>query len=224
MDTLTTRLCGKNCEVWALASKHFPKSLMPKNTDGYLCFIGISPETLKTSYGHVHFIEFGHEPLSENEYEDDMGILDHMCLIYGEKVSRDMYECDENTVYVYPRSIDNDSVDYWVEVAESQWGVKDRNGLTSFIEDNELSGHVDWKALYDYLPKIYYPSERIYSESESESELEEGEIVTDDDSDDETETGTDYDTETESESDEQCELPPKRRKVVLYSESDEEET
>jgi len=180
---------------------------MPENTDGYLCFMGISPEKLKTSYGHVHFIEFGHEPLPETEYEDEVGLLDHMYLIYGEKISREEHDSDENIVYVYPKVIKEHDVDYWLEIAENNWGIKDRNGLNEFIEDNELEDHVDWQMLYDNLPKIYYPSERVYSdyesESESESEIEEGEIISDDESEScsETETETDSDSDSETSTD-----------------------
>jgi hypothetical protein len=224
MDSLSSRFCGKTCEVWGLSSKYFPGKFMPENTDGYLCFMGISPEKLKTSYGHVHFIEFGHEPLPETEYEDDVGLLDHMCLIYGEKISREEHDSDENIVYVYPKVIKEQDVDYWLEIAENNWGIKDRNGLNEFIEDNELEDHVDWQMLYDNLPKIYYPSERVYSdyESESESEIEEGEIISDDESENYSETETETDSDSDSETSTDIEPPSKRRKYVDYSDTESE--
>jgi len=210
--------------VWGLSSKYFPDKFMPENTDGYLCFMGISPEKLKTSYGHVHFIEFGHEPLPDTEYEDEVGLLDHMYLIYGEKISREEHDSDENIVYVYPKVIKEHDVDYWLEIAENNWGIKDRNGLNEFIEDNELEDHVDWRVLYDNLPKIYYPSERVYSdyESESESEIEEGEIVSDDESENYSETETETETDSDSESSTDIEPPSKRRKYVDYSDTESE--
>jgi len=216
MDSLASRFSGNECEVWGLSSKYFPDKFMPENTEGYLCFMGISSEKLKTSYGHVHFIEFGHEPLPETEYDDEIGILDHMCLIYSEKISREEYDSDENIVYVYPRSIKEHDIDYWLEIVEHNWGVKDRNGLNEFIEDNELSGHVDWQVLYDNLPKIYYPSERVYSDSESE--IEEGEIL----SDDESESCSESETDSDSESSTKIEPPSKRRKYVVYSDTESE--
>ena len=220
MDSLSSRFCGKACEVWGLSSKYFPDKFMPEKTDGYLCFMGISPEKLKTSYGHVHFIEFGHEPLPDTEYEDEVGLLDHMCLIYGEKISHEEHDSDENIVYVYPKVIKEHDVDYWLEIAENNWGIKDRNGLNEFIEDNELEDHVDWQVLYDNLPKIYYPSERVYSdyESESESEIEEGEIISDDEPENYGETETDSDSESYTD----IEPPSKRRKYVDYSDTESE--
>lgn len=222
MDSLSSRFCGKKCEVWGLSSKYFPDKFVPENMDGYLCFMGISPEKLKTSYGHVHFIEFGHEPLPDTDYDDELGILDHMCLIYGEKISREEHDSDENIVYVYPKIIKEHDIDYWLEIAESSWGIKDRNGLNEFIEDNELDGYVDWKVLYDNLPKIYYPSERVYSdyesESETESEIEEGEIVSDDEPENYGETETDSDSDSSTE----IEPPSKRRKYVAYSDTESE--
>lgn len=216
MDSLSSRFCGKACEVWGLSSKYFPDKFIPENTDGYLCFMGICPEKLKTSYGHVHFIEFGHEPLPETEYEDEFGLLDHMCLIYGEKISREEHDSDENIVYVYPKMIKEQDVDYWIEIAETSWGIKDRNGLNEFIENNELEDHVDWEVLYDNLPTIYYPSERVYSdyESETESETEEGEIVSDDEPENYGESDSDSSTEVEP--------PSKRRKYVAYSDTESE--
>ena len=174
MDSLTSIFSGKTCEVWGLASKCFPSKFMPENADGYICFIGISPEKIRTSYGHVHFIEFGHEPISHNEYDDDMGILDHMCVIYSEYVSREEYDSDDNIVYLYPKKIKERDINYWLEIAEHNWGIKDRQGVIDYLERNELTEHVDWHVLYDNMPKIYYPSECVYSESDTESE--EGEI------------------------------------------------
>jgi len=123
---------------------------------------------------------------------------------------------------VYPRVIKEHDVDYWLEIAENNWGIKDRNGLNEFIEDNELEDHVDWRVLYDNLPKIYYPSERVYSdyESESESEIEEGEIVSDDESENYSETETETETDSDSESSTDIEPPSKRRKYVDYSDTE----
>ena len=222
MDSLSSRFCGKNCEVWGLSSKYFPDKFVPENMDGYLCFMGISPEKLKTSYGHVHFIEFGHEPLPETDYDDELGILDHMCLIYGEKISREEHDSDENIVYVYPKIIKEHDIDYWLEIAENSWGIKDRNGLNEFLEDNELEDHVDWQVLYDNLPKIYYPSERVYSDYESESEIEEGEIVSDDEPENYGETETETETDSDSESSTEIEPPSKRRRYVAYSDTESE--
>ena len=205
MDTITTRLCGCECEVWALASKSFPPHLVPKNTDGYLCYIGISPEKIKTSYGYVHFLEFGHEPLTSHECDDEMGLLEHMFNIYTDKISNELYNSEEDIVHLYPRIIDSNSIDYWSEIAEQYWGVNTRTDLENFIKDNELDGYVNWEKLHTYLPNVYYPSERVYSDSESESDA-------------------DSETEEDSDSKSSSEQHRKRRKLVIdetESENDE---
>jgi hypothetical protein len=78
--------------------------------------------------------------------------------------------------------------------------------------------------LYDNLPKIYYPSEYVYSdyESETESEIEEGEIVSDDESENYSETETETETDSDSESSTDIEPPSKRRKYVDYSDTESE--
>lgn len=207
LDGLMTRMTGVETEVWGLRAENFPEKLVPSNSRNFLCYMGVSKEKLKASYGHVHFLTFGHENLIDSDVHSIEGILEHMYDIYCDFVQNEM----ETDVYLYPVQIDDESLVYWSNIADVKWGIKDRPGLKRFIEHNELKGWVDWCALDRDLPRVYHPSEVEYS-SESDSESE-----TYTDSESVTEDGeiTDYESSTESEG-----SPRKRRKHVLESEDE----
>lgn len=212
LDGLMTRMTGVETEVWGLRADNFPEKLVPSNSRNFLCYMGVSKEKLKASYGHVHFLTFGHENLIDSNVHSIEGILEHMYDIYCDFVQSEM-ERDDVDVYLYPAQIDDESLVYWSNIADVKWGIKDRPGLKRFIEHNELNGWVDWYALERDLPRVYHPSEVEYSsDSESVSETD-----TDSESESETEDGeiTDYESSTESE-----ESPRKRRKCVLESEDE----
>lgn len=212
LDGLMTRMTGVETEVWGLRADNFPEKLIPSNSRNFLCYMGVSKEKLKASYGHVHFLTFGHENLIDSNVHSIEGILEHMYDIYCDFVQSEM-ERDDVDVYLYPAQIDDESLVYWSNIADVKWGIKDRPGLKRFIEHSELKGWVDWYALERDLPRVYHPSEVEYSsDSESDSETD-----SDSESVSETEDGeiTDYESSTESE-----ESPRKRRKCVLESEDE----
>lgn len=209
LDGLMTRMTGVDTEVWGLRADNFPEKLIPANSRNFLCYMGIAKEKLKASYGHVHLLTFGHENLLDSDVNTIDGILGHMYDVYCEFIQTEIEDGDE--VYLYPAQIDNESLVYWSEIAYTKWGIKDRPGLRSFIKHNELKGWIDWRALEQYLPRVYHPSEAEYS-SESESESE---SVTDAESDTEDSELTDYEPSIEDE-----ESSRKRRKYTLESEDE----
>lgn len=230
LDGLMTRMTGAETEVWGLRADNFPEKLIPANSRNFLCYMGIAKEKLKASYGHVHFLTFGHENLLDRGEYSIEGILEHMYDIYCDFI-RNEVESDDADVYLYPCQIDEESLAYWSEIAYTKWGIRDRPGLKSFIEHNELKGWVDWQALERDLPRVYHPSEIEYS-SESESDTEtDSDSDSDSDSESTTEEGeiTDYESSDDSEDDEvtdyessiEDEEPSrKRRKYVVDSEDE----
>jgi hypothetical protein len=210
LDDLMTRMTGFDTEVWALRAENFPLKLIPENSKDYLCYIGIACEKLNAEYGQVHFLTFGHENFNSDGSVCNDGLLEHMYDIYCETIKNQMAIDDE--VYLYPAEIDNESLAYWSDIASNTWGIRDKPELKEFIKHNQLEGWVNWDALEEDLPKVYYPSEKEY-DTESESETE-------------TESETESDTESESESEDgeikQDEDEPsrKRRKLILLSEDE----
>ena len=62
LDELTAHLTGVDCEVWALrASDTFPRNLIPSDSKGYLCYMGIYPVKVATDYGQINFLTFGQQ-------------------------------------------------------------------------------------------------------------------------------------------------------------------
>ena len=122
---------------------------------------------------------------------------------------------DQEEVYLYPLEIDKDSIEYWADIAKNTWKIKEKKQLVDFLENNEFHEWVNWSALAEHLPDVYYPSE---SEHHTDSESE-----TDTDSDSETDTDSDSETEDGEIKDVEDEPPRKRRKYTLYSDSDEDE-
>lgn len=212
LDGLVSRLSGKSSEVWALASLKFPKHLLSSESDKYLCFIGISPDKHVSADGVVHFLEFGHECMPEYKYDDRVSILEHMFDIYCEYMST-----EERNVILYPRTIDEESVDFWLPIAADAWAIRDRRDFDAFMNSIDFDDLINWDELRRRLPVKHYLSESEYS-TDAESEVDSS---TDASEDDYTETETELETESETETD--TPPQPKRRKVVLYSDSESEE-
>lgn len=120
---------------------------------------------------------------------------------------------DQEEVYLYPLEIDNESIEYWADIAKNTWKIKEKKQLADFLENNEFHEWVNWSALAEHLPDVYYPSEsEHHTDSESET-----------DSDSESETDSDSETEDGEIKYDEDEPPRKRRKYTLYSDSDEDE-
>src|SRR6056300_1485621 len=203
LDDLMTRMIGVDTEVWALRADNFPSKYIPENSRDYLCYIGISSEKLNADYGQVHFLTFGHENFNGNGSVCNDGLLEHMYDIYCETIQSQMDS--EKEVYLYPAEIDHKSLAYWSDIATNTWGIKDKSEMREFIQYNQLEEWVDWRALEEYLPKVYYPSEKEYdTESESESESE-------------------YESESLSEEGEikDYDHPPQKRRKLCISSDDE---
>ena len=212
LDELMTRMTGVDTEVWALRADNFPEHLVPQNSRNYLCYMGVFKEKLDTQLRdcQFHFLTFGHENFLGDGSASISGILEYMYYLYCEHIR--MVD-DQEEVYLYPLEIDKDSIEYWADIAKNTWKIKEKKQLVDFLENNEFHEWVNWSALAEHLPDVYYPSESEHhtdSESETDSDSE-----TDFDSDSETEDGEiKYDED---------EPPRKRRKYTLYSDSDEDE-
>lgn len=217
LDELMTRMTGVDTEVWALRADNFPEHLIPQNSRNYLCYMGVFKEKLDTQLRdcQFHFLTFGHENFLGDGSASISGVLEYMYDLYCEHIR--MVD-DQEEVYLYPLEIDKDSIEYWADIAKNTWKIKEKKQLVDFLENNEFHEWVNWSALAEHLPDVYYPSE---SEHHTDSESE-----TDSDSETETDSETDYsDSETEDgeiKYDED-EPPRKRRKYTLYSDSDEDE-
>ena len=209
LDDLMTRMTGVDTEVWALKCHNFPEKLIPHNSKSHLCYMGILKEKLNASYGQVHFLTFGHENFLEDASMPNTGVLEYMYDMYCEHVKL-QGGSDEDEVNLYPIQIDEESLDYWVDIAKNTWGIKEKGQLKEFIKYNELSDWVDWEGLEEYLPLIDYPSE---SETDSESETES-------DTESETESETESDTEDGEIKHDEDEPPRKRRKYKYDSEDE----
>lgn len=212
LDELMTRMTGVDTEVWALRADNFPEHLIPQNSRNYLCYMGVFKEKLDTNLRdcQFHFLTFGHENFLGDGSTSISGVLEYMYDLYCEHIR--MVD-DQEEVYLYPLEIDKDSIEYWADIAKNTWKIKEKKQLVDFLENNEFHEWVNWSALAEHLPDVYYPSESEHhtdSESETDSDSE-----TDFDSDSETEDGEiKYDED---------EPPRKRRKYTLYSDSDEDE-
>lgn len=213
LDELMTRMTGADTEVWALRAENFPEKLVPENSRNYLCYMGIHAEKLHASYGQVHFLTFGHENFLGDASTSISGILEYMYDMYCEHIRLTQ---DEENVSLYPAQIDEDSIEYWSDIAKNTWGVREKIQLKNFIKNNELTDWVEWNALEEHLPLIYYPSESDHgtdSESESETTSEsESESETESESESETEDG-----EIKHDEDE----PPRKRRKYTYDSEDE---
>ena len=186
LDDLTAHLTGTDCEVWALrAGDTFPRHLIPGDSNGYLCYMGIYPSKIATSYGQINFLTFGYEAYNTYGTDGECGLLEHMYDIYVESETERIYSnthsFDEQEVVLFPKVISESGVDYWLYIAKYTWGVRDRQQLKEFLKFQEIENHVDWSVLECELPITHYPSDEEYStdsesftegESESESESE----------------------------------------------------
>jgi len=179
--------------------------------------MGVFKEKLDTQLRdcQFHFLTFGHENFLGDGSASISGVLEYMYDLYCEHIR--MVD-DQEEVYLYPLEIDKESIEYWADIAKNTWKIKEKKQLADFLENNEFHEWVNWSALAEHLPDVYYPSE---SEHHTDSESE-----TDSDSETETDSETGYsDSETEDgeiKYDED-EPPRKRRKYTLYSDSDEDE-
>jgi hypothetical protein len=202
MDDLISHLRGSECETWALRAEDFPEKLIPRGSKDYLCYMGISADKLETTYGQVHFIEYGYEAIADN-VQIDTGMLEHMYDIYIERTTAETFTPEDGKcIKLFPKRISSEGLEYWCSIAENEWGIKDKKDFDDFIRVNEIYDHVDWECLREYTPDVYYPSDWEYYDSES--------------SDDETETETETETESETEEGEIVEEPlPKRRRILL---------
>ena len=66
-----------------------------------------------------------------------------------------------------PMEIDKESIEYWGDIAKNTWKIKEKKQLADFLENNKFHDWVDWSALAEHLPNVYYPSE---SEHHTDSE------------------------------------------------------
>ena len=176
--------------------------------------MGVFAEKLDTQLRdcQFHFLTFGHENFLGDGSASISGVLEYMYDLYCEHIR--MVD-DQEEVYLYPLEIDKDSIEYWADIAKNTWKIKEKKQLADFLENNEFHEWVNWSALAEHLPDVYYPSE---SEHHTDSESE-----TDTDSDSETDTDSDSETEDGEIKDVEDEPPRKRRKYTLYSDSDEDE-
>jgi len=221
LDELMTRMTGVDTEVWALRADNFPEYLIPQNSRNFLSYMGVFKKKLNTEFydSQVHFLTFGHENFLGDGSTSISGILEYMYDLYCEHIR---IIDDREEVYLYPLEIDEESIEYWSDIAKNTWKIKEKKQLVDFMENNELTGWVDWSSLADHLPDVYYPSESEHhtdseSETDSDSETEtDSESETDSDSESETEDGEIKDDEDEDE-------PPRKRRKYTYSDSDEDE-
>lgn len=172
LDELTAHLTGVDCEVWALrASDTFPRNLIPSDSKGYLCYMGIYPVKVATDYGQINFLTFGQEAYNSYAADGECGLLEHMYDIYTvletERIYVDAGEHDHEVV-LFPRVIDESSVEYWTNIAKFTWCVRDRKQLKTMMHTQQIEEHVDWSVLEDNLPITHYPSDEEYS-TDSES-------------------------------------------------------
>ena len=215
LDELMTRMTGVDTEVWALRADNFPEHLVPQNSRNYLCYMGVFKEKLDTQLRdcQFHFLTFGHENFLGDGSASISGVLEYMYDLYCEHIR---IINDQEEVYLYPLEIDEESIEYWSDIAKKTWNIKEKKQLVDFIENNELADWVNWSGLAEHLPDVYYPSE---SEHHTDSESE-----TDSDSETESESETDSDSETEDgEIKDDEDEPPRKRRKYAYSDSDEDE-
>ena len=157
LDELMTRMTGVDTEVWALRADNFPEHLVPQNSRNYLCYMGVFKEKLDTQLRdcQFHFLTFGHENFLGDGSASISGVLEYMYDLYCEHIR--MVD-DQEEVYLYPLEIDNESIEYWADIAKNTWKIKEKKQLADFLENNEFHEWVNWSALAEHLPDVYYLS------------------------------------------------------------------